>query len=70
MDYEAIDKYMSRRCEEVFSDPKRHAFSSEFAEDEAMDTRGPRGGKIRGRKTRCVHCGQKPAVHATTTEPL
>jgi hypothetical protein len=62
-DYHEIDKAMSRKMDEIFSDPARHAFYSVYDEDEALDRRGPRGGKIRGRKTICAHCGAKADKH-------
>lgn len=69
-DYAAADMAMGRRVEAVFGDPARHQFYSVFEEDEAVDRRGPRGGRIRGRKTMCTHCGRGPAAHTDKTEAL
>lgn len=69
-DYAAADKAIGRKVEAIYSDPARHQFYSVFEEDEAVDRRGPRGGKIRGRKTMCAHCGRGPAAHADKTEAL
>lgn len=69
-DYRQTDKAMSKKVAEIFGDPKRHVFYSCFEADEAEDYRGIRGGKIRGRKTICFHCGMKKKGHAETTEQL
>ncbi len=66
----AFDQTMSRRVEVIYTDPKRHSFYSCFEQDEAVDERGPRGGKIRGRKTFCAYCGLKKFGHADVTEAL
>lgn len=69
-DYAQTDKVMSRKVEAIYSDPKRHAFYSCHDASIAEDWRGPRGGKIRGRKQICFHCGGKETGHAETTESL
>ena len=62
-DCEKIDKAMSRKMDEIFSDPTKHAFYSVFEADLAEDRRGPRGGKVRGRKTICAHCRNPAQKH-------
>lgn len=69
-DFRQADKEMSRRVDEIYGDPKRHTFYSCFQADEDIDRVGPRGGKSRGRKTICVHCGTKRKGHAENTEQL
>lgn len=61
-----VDKQESKRIEQIYSDPKLHNFISEYTFDECMETRGPRGGKRRGRKRICHYCGKKQAGHADT----
>jgi len=61
--YLKTDQKESRRIRAIYSNPKAHAFYSEYEEDCFTDRRGPKGGKIRGRKTYCTHCGQKKGKH-------
>lgn len=68
--FEGIDKDISRKVEAIYGDPKRHTFCSVYDADRAEDIRGPRGGKRRGRKTICAHCGHKKDGHAETTEQI
>ena len=65
-----IDKAISNRVNRIYSNPQRHRFYSCFQSDEDGDLIGPRGGKIRGRKTICCHCGQKRKGHANKDEQL
>ena len=55
---------MSHLLTEIYSDPKRHKFSSEYG----MFTNGQ--GRIVGRKTICFHCGMKKKGHAEKDEAL
>lgn len=66
--YYEIDKAMSEKLEAIFSDPKRHTFQS--CHDAQAGERGVRGGKIRGLKKKCFHCGNKEKGHAEITENL
>ena len=69
-EYEKIDREMSKRIDTIYSDPSRHKFYSEYEHSVNQDMRGPRGGKIRGRKTFCRHCGNKANGHAAVDEQL
>lgn len=64
------DKAISKRLNAIYSDPTRHKFVSCFEMDEQEDRRGPRGGKIRGRKTICGHCGFPEPGHAFKDEQI
>jgi len=70
MDYEAIDKDMSFQIQEIYSDPKRHKFYSQFQAFEDSDLRGIRGGKIIGKKRRCYYCGAGFGWHAIEDEKI
>lgn len=70
MDFEAIDREMSRRVNAVYGDPKRHKFYSCFQAYQYENFKGPRGGKVRGRKRICFHCGLEEKGHALETEKL
>jgi hypothetical protein len=67
-DYRIMDKQMSEELNAIFGNPARHKFYSIYEADEAEDRRGPRGGKIRGSKRICFHCGQNRKRHADKTE--
>jgi len=69
-DYHEIDRFMSKKAEAIYGDPKRHAFYSCHDAYIAENMRGVRGGRIRGKKLRCFHCGRKKKGHAETTEQL
>ena len=69
-DCEQTDREMSKRVDAVYGDPTRHRFYSEFECINDEDRRGPRGGKARGRKTICAHCGKIAKGHAALTEAL
>ncbi|MFW6271784.1 MAG: hypothetical protein ACOC1Q_01935 [Desulfosalsimonas sp.] len=67
-----VDRSISKKTEEIFADPSRHKFVSEY---DVMHNNpvfaGPRGGKPRrARKTICFFCSCKRAIHAKTTEKL
>jgi len=70
MDYEAIDKEMSFRIQEIYADPKRHMFYSQFHAFNDSDIRGPRRGKIKGKKKRCFYCGMTFGCHASEDEKI
>ena len=69
-DYRMADKQISKKINLIYSDPKRHRFVSAFQRDEDEDLRGPRDGKIRGRKRICGYCGFKEKAHADKDEQL
>lgn len=69
-DYEQIDKEMSKRLDAIYRDPSRHKFYSCYDEAHANGAVGPRGGRVRARKTICAFCGQKRKGHAQKTENL
>jgi len=69
-DYRQADKAMQKKIDAIYGDPARHAFYSCFDHDEAMDTRGPRGGIVRGPKTLCHYCSWPRKGHAEKTEDL
>jgi len=64
------DKKMSARLENIFNDPTKHKFYSCFEAFKQEDRRGPRGSVIKGKKSICIHCGQKQPGHATQTVKL
>ena len=68
--YRQIDKSISKQIAEIYNDPKRHVFYSQFQAFEDDNLRGIQDGKLRGKKTICFHCGMKREVHVTTTEQL
>jgi hypothetical protein len=70
VDYEATDKAMSLRVNEVFGDPKRHQFYSCRDAFKVDPHFGPRGGRIEGKARICFHCGGKRKGHAEKTEEL
>jgi hypothetical protein len=69
-DYEKIDKEVGQKVDAIYADPARHKFVSAHDLDQDVDRRGPRGGKIRGRKAICGHCGQPSGGHADITEQI
>lgn len=69
-DCRQTDKQMQARIDKIFLDPKNHKFYSCHDAFLKEDTRGPRGGKIKGKKRICFHCGQKAMGHALTTKEL
>jgi hypothetical protein len=69
-DFEKIDNSMSKRVDAIYQDPARHKFYSCFEVFENEGRVGPRGGKIRGNKRTCYHCGGKKKGHAEVTEQL
>ena len=69
-DYEQTDREMSKKIEVVYGDPARHQFYSEYNRNTDEERRGPRGGRITGRKSICAHCGKKAKGHAAMTENL
>jgi len=70
MDYEAIDKKMTFILHEIYADPKRHKFYSQFQAFEDSDVRGIRGGKKIGKKRRCYFCGAGFGWHAKEDERI
>ena len=70
MDYSEVDKEMNRRVHEIYSDPARHKFYSQYDYFLESNAIGPRGDRIVGLKTKCQHCGGKKNIHAETTEEL
>jgi hypothetical protein len=66
--YREMDLAIQKRVDAIYSDPKRHAFISEF--DTLKDSYGPRGGLKKGRKTICYYCGCKSRDHAKVTERI
>jgi hypothetical protein len=69
-DYEQIDKTMSKKIDAIYSDPKRHAFYSQWAAMQDGRVTGPRGGLVVGRKRICFHCGKYEQGHSDKTEQL
>jgi len=69
-DCRQTDKQMSKKIAAIYSNPQKHRFVSIFQLDHDEDRRGPRGGKIRGRKTICGHCGGKRKGHADKDEQI
>lgn len=70
--YEELDKAMSKRIDEIYSDPARHAFvsCSSMAEANPELFRGRHGGKLYAKKLKCFYCGKKKHEHAAVTEDL
>jgi len=70
MNYADIDKEVSFRIKEIYSDPEKHKFHSEHQEYEDRDERGIYGGRIRGKKRKCFHCGMGFKSHALEDERI
>jgi hypothetical protein len=62
-DCHKIDTELSRRLKEKYGNPKNHLFYSCYHGYIDDGITGSRGGKIRGLKTICYHCGFKESDH-------
>lgn len=75
--FEDIDKWASKRVNEIFSDPSRHTFEP-FSRQDLRDGwatrwRGRKGARLvrlPNGSRRCIHCGTAKHGHAKETERL
>lgn len=70
-DCRQTDKRLQDRIDEIYGDPARHKFSSCYDEFVGTGvTQGPRGGKLKAKKSICFYCGRRKKYHALVTEEL
>ena len=61
--YRDLEEKLSCEIDELYRNPKKHQFYSEYDHYLKYPNFGPRGGRLKGRKTICFWCGSKKKEH-------